>query len=109
MQDCFRQHPDIYGAELEDDEADYEGEEGASGAQVGSPEAAAAPAASASAPSPQPTPVAEKAIAPVAKREDPAPKSKTSKAEAATEQVKKDHTPLSESSELFPRAAHDAR
>jgi len=88
MQDCFRQHPDIYGAELEDDEADYEadyeGEEGASGAQVGSPEAAA-PAASASAPLPQPTPVAEKAIAPVAKREDPAPKSKTSKAEAATE------------------------
>jgi intermembrane space import and assembly protein 40 len=108
MQDCFRQHPDIYGAELEDDEADYEGEEGASGAQVGSPEAAA-PATSTSAPSPQPTAVAEKAIAPVAKREDPAPKSKTSKAEAATEQVKKDHAPLSESEELVPRAAHDAR
>jgi intermembrane space import and assembly protein 40 len=27
MQDCFRQHPDVYGAELEDDDEDNEIEE----------------------------------------------------------------------------------
>ncbi|TLD38479.1 intermembrane space import and assembly protein 40 [Venturia nashicola] len=122
MQDCFRAHPDLYGAELDDDEQVYQDQQGdgASGAPV---------AASSEQASPLPTPVSqsEQPPAPAAKREepvpaakreelppaaqrvDPSPSSKTEKAKAATEQVKKDHTPTSESEHLVPRAAHDAR
>lgn len=110
MQDCFRAHPDIYGAELEDDEEEYQGE-GESKAPVAAPSEEA---------SPLPTPVAQsehtqaaaatrEEPAPAAKREDSSPSSKTEKAKAATEQVQKDHTPTSESEHLVPRAAHDAR
>lgn len=115
MQDCFRAHPDIYGAELEDDEEGQEEgqEEGESGSRPpvdASPEAASS---AASTPSPLPTPVSEPETipspAPVANREDLAPSSKTERAKAAAEQVKRDHIPTSESEKLVPRASHDAR
>lgn len=122
MQDCFRAHPDIYGAELEDDEEGFQERPGDGGAK-------APVAASSDEASPLPTPVSQteqppvptakreepapatkrEEPAPAAKREDPSPSSKTEKAKAATEQVKKDHTPTSESEHLVPRAAHDAR
>lgn len=111
MQDCFRQHPDIYGAELEDDEDDYEGEEGGLKTPVDSSPDAAAPATSTPASSPLPAPIydSEETPAPASKREEPEPTTKKEKAKAATKQVKKEHEPLSESEELVPRAAHDAR
>jgi intermembrane space import and assembly protein 40 len=111
MQDCFRQHPDIYGAELEDDEDDYEGAEGGFKAPADSSPDAAAPATSTPAPSNLPPPIydSKETPAPAAKREEPEPTIKKEKAKAATEQVKKEHEPSSESEELVPRAAHDAR
>ncbi|QDS70782.1 hypothetical protein FKW77_004154 [Venturia effusa] len=121
MQDCFRAHPDIYGAELEDDEEDIQGEGGskapvAASAEEASPlpvpvsqsEQAPAPAPAAQRREPAPAAKNEES-APAAKREDPSPSSKTEKAKAATEQVKRDHEPTSESERLVPRAAHDAR
>ncbi|KAE9978044.1 hypothetical protein BLS_000916 [Venturia inaequalis] len=122
MQDCFRAHPDIYGAELEDDEEEVQDlpGDGGSKAPAGVSSDDASPLPTPGQQSQQPPPPAAKREEPApaatreeqppaAKREDPSPSSKTEKAKAATEQVKKDHTPTSESEHLVPRAAHDAR
>lgn len=79
MQNCFRQHPDVYGAELEDDE----------------PEGAAPPQdAPAEQPSEQSAPVVEEA-APVSEE-----KSAAAEESAALAAVEADV--------LVPKAAHDA-
>ena len=99
MQECFREHPDVYGAELEDEEAeasiDAQGEtpqESDSTVEVTS-ELASPPKP----PSP-PTPP----------HESDHPDAKTERAKAATKQVTKDHDIQAESEELVPKAAHDA-
>lgn len=49
MQNCFREHPDIYGAELDDDEASAEGVESERGPISSEPEAVPQPASTSSA------------------------------------------------------------
>ncbi|KAH0174118.1 hypothetical protein KCU67_g941, partial [Aureobasidium melanogenum] len=95
MQNCFREHPDVYGAELEDDvEAEAREQDDAAGqsSQPTQPEA---------------NPDAEK----VAHRGADHPEAiqgKRERSNAATEQVKRDHDIMSESDSLVPKAAHDA-
>ncbi len=88
MQDCFRQYPEIYGAEIADDETETPTLEGAV-AKEGS-EAPAQSAASAT--QSEETPVEAKAAT-------PAPETK----QAEPEQQQK-----AETEKVVPKAAHDA-
>lgn len=124
MQDCFREHPDVYGAELADDEE--EGQE-AEDAQTGAP--APAPVAvegrevptaedaraGAPAPAPAPTPIsveggevpaaatsAEPAQAP-SPAVQPPPSTSSATSGDVTQQRSAD-----EGNVLVPKAAHDA-
>jgi intermembrane space import and assembly protein 40 len=100
MQDCFREHPDIYGAELEDDEeAPSEGLEApaaAEGQAISSPEHAAG----------SPHDGGEKVSKPYGQDSDAVVAGKTERAEKAAQQVKKDHGPTSESETMVPKAWH---
>ncbi|KAL2038005.1 hypothetical protein N7G274_009225 [Stereocaulon virgatum] len=103
MQDCFREHPDVYGGELEEDEEGVEGEEapaGLAGENGGLP-AAATNATDGGKPAPATAMTSEKGGEEV--------KDATQRAKRATEQVRSEHsnTP-SESEELVPKAAFDA-
>ena len=123
MQDCFRAHPDIYGAELEDDE------EGAS-----APEGQAAPALARDEGSLQSASGVEAAAAPViddvkekitdageaikdtaasvkdkvAERASSAKDDIDETASIAKRSVQQEKGEVSESEELVPKAAHDA-
>ncbi|SPO01532.1 related to Mitochondrial intermembrane space import and assembly protein 40 [Cephalotrichum gorgonifer] len=81
MQDCFRQHPDVYGAELEEEEAEIAAaakeEEGAAGVEApaatqkdDAAPAAAAPSTEAAVKSPETTLQKELASKPVAKPDE---------------------------------------
>ncbi|TVY87905.1 Mitochondrial intermembrane space import and assembly protein 40 [Lachnellula willkommii] len=103
MQDCFRQHPEMYGAELEDDEEEVEEE-------LRTREALPVPEDEApqSAPETSPEPPKE-ASAPV-----PAPQVKEQKKTSpevhgatAKETVGESQKSGDEGSELVPKAAHD--
>lgn len=102
MQNCFREHPDVYGAELEDTEEAVAPPEGAEGQQVSvatePKDAAQAPAKVEKAPeSLQQTP-----------KIDSARQSEQERVKAATEQVQRDHgEPTSETNEAVPKAWHD--
>ena len=115
MQDCFRQHPDIYGSELEDDAPNQEEEA-----------TAPAPASTSETPAP-PTPIPDPSsddnpIIPIAATsavsapsstpsvsETTIGNSDTERARAAKRQVEREHGEMrSESDELVPKAAHDA-
>lgn len=114
MQNCFRDHPDIYGSELEEDEVSesLEGQD-----KPIAPEPSPAAAESESAPMPSlsnmesPHGRGEK----VSDHTDASPDpehvraGKEERAKAATQQVQQDHGPLSESEKAVPKAAHDAR
>lgn len=106
MQDCFREHPNIYGSELEDDDAPPE--EGAPSPSPAFPpdsEEGSIPAAATSATS-QSQPPPPSSADPWASA---AGTSDTERAQAAKQQVENDHgEPTSESDELVPKAAHDA-
>ncbi|THW89634.1 hypothetical protein D6D15_05117 [Aureobasidium pullulans] len=94
MQNCFREHPDVYGAELEDD-VETEAREQDAASQYSQPK------------QPEANPDAEK----VADREPDHPETiqaKRDRSNAASEQVKRDHGLMSESDSLVPKAAHDA-
>ena len=117
MQDCFRQHPDIYGSELEEDQEQEQEQQ-----ELDAP----APAPDAPIPTSTPLtasldqqPIPESATS--AKSEPPssplssspdlsAGASDTERARAAKQQVESDHgsEPISESDDLVPKAAHDA-
>ena len=112
MQDCFREHPDIYGGELEEEE-EGEGEGGEAvgmgrmsatttegdGAMHLEYKGGALPAAATSA---APTPEHE-VMGEERKGTD------TERAKKATEQVRREHGEgLSESEEVVPKAALDA-
>jgi len=109
MQNCFREHPEIYGAELEDDEAPPpDALEGRSAPEAGEPatESAAAPSL---ANMDSPHGRGEK----VSDHNDTAPEpekvaGKRERAAAATEQVKEDHSAVSESESMVPKAWHDS-
>lgn len=88
MQDCFREHPEIYGSELEDDE-----EAPLEGAQEG--QALAAPHEG-----------GEKVSKPYGQDSQEVVAAKTERAAQATEQVKRNSAPVSESESVVPKAWH---
>lgn len=108
MQDCFREHPDIYGSELEEDDAPLE-ESAQSPSPAPPPDSGdgSMPAAATSAiPESQSPPPPSSSLDPSASG---AGSSDTERAQAAKEQVERDHgEPTSESDEIVPKAAHDA-
>lgn len=129
MQNCFREHPDTYGAELDDEEteaqlaAEVDGEaapmrpEAGLDAQRTSPAPSPAPAPETGAGS---TPSLAHVDSPHSKGEkvaetkphsesdpEPAVAAKRERAQAATEQVRNDHDVVSESDKAVPKAWHD--
>ncbi|KAL9017216.1 MAG: hypothetical protein Q9185_005455 [Variospora sp. 1 TL-2023] len=115
MQGCFREHPDIYGGELEEDEVEDETKEQqadkegvperpsvAKGAEI--PSLNASETDSTQAVAEPPAQATGASIVGVESEE-----AKTARAKEAKIRVEKEHAPLSESDELVPKAAHDAR
>ncbi|GAB7331984.1 hypothetical protein MBLNU13_g03891t1 [Cladosporium sp. NU13] len=90
MQDCFREHPEIYGSELEDDEQEGELAQGQEGQAV-----AAAPHEG-----------GEKVSKPYGQDSQEVAAAKTERASQAAEQVKRDSAPVSESESVVPKAWH---
>lgn len=94
MQDCFREHPDVYGSELEDDEEDHD--------DVPSPDSTSAAQSVSSTSKPS-------SHSPDAKAspsgEDEA--AETARAKAASKQVHEQHEPESETEDLVPKSWHD--
>lgn len=90
MQDCFREHPEIYGSELEDDEQEGELAQGQEGQAV-----AAAPHEG-----------GEKVSQPYGQDSQEVAAAKTERASQAAEQVKRDSAPVSESESVVPKAWH---
>jgi len=108
MQNCFREHPDVYGSELEDDEAsapEAAPEDGTSPPTTSETSAVAQPQTPARG-GPTENFVNTK---PHQQAKDQDTHGKRERAQEATEQVKQDHDPLSESEELVPKAWHDSR
>lgn len=101
MQECFRKHPEIYGAELSDDADDDEEEEKGEFQTQASEPAATAPAK---------VTTGEKLA--FTRPEDPTDEKKaaeeTKRAKSATEQVARDFAPESESEGVVPKAAFSA-
>jgi intermembrane space import and assembly protein 40 len=95
MQDCFREHPDIYGAELEDDEEGVEAP-AQEGQAISSPEH----------PAGSPHDGGEKVSKPYGRDSDEVVAGKTERASRAAEQVKRDSEPVSESETMVPKAWH---
>ncbi|KAL8800884.1 MAG: hypothetical protein Q9182_004858 [Xanthomendoza sp. 2 TL-2023] len=114
MQECFREYPDIYGGEAEDDEVEKEalaqetsiGEE-AEGSVMPVHQVQAEPTASPTTPAPRHR-SAEGAQVQDLEPAKQAKGAQTQRTQEATAQVQKDHSPLDESDELVPKAAHDA-
>ncbi|KAI4259349.1 MAG: hypothetical protein L6R42_004601 [Xanthoria sp. 1 TBL-2021] len=115
MQDCFKEYPEIYGGELEDDEVEKEiqgQEEEKEGLEmpVHQSQTDAYPAASAvDATTATPTGQSPEQAPPQAREQsDQSEEAKRKRAKEATAQVQKEHPPLDESDQLVPKAAHDA-
>ncbi|CAO1600255.1 MAG: hypothetical protein LQ349_000281 [Xanthoria aureola] len=116
MQDCFREYPEIYGGELEDDEVEkeiqgQEEEKETLEMPVHQSQADPNPAASAVNATTSATrtgPSAEQAHPPASDQNDPSEEAKRKRAKEAKAQVQKEHPPLDESDEIVPKAAHDA-
>ncbi|KAI9879846.1 MAG: Oxidoreductase [Pleopsidium flavum] len=91
MQDCFREHPDVYGSELDDDEEEQDEELIAN----------AVPTESDGAPTSIPPPSSQPSDskAPASRDDDVA--------KAAPKQVRKQRNPQSETDDLVPKAWHD--
>jgi intermembrane space import and assembly protein 40 len=87
MQDCFREHPEIYGAELEDDEEAPQGE--LEGQAIASPHEGG-----------------EKVSKPYGQDSAETVNAKTERAAQAKEQVKRESAPVSESESMVPKAWH---
>ncbi|KAL9070059.1 MAG: hypothetical protein Q9161_005115 [Pseudevernia consocians] len=109
MQSCFREHPDIYGSELEeDDDDDAPAEEGAPAPSPAAPPDSGDGSIPAAATSATPESQAQPVSSPNPSASD-AGTSDTERAQAAKQQVERDHgEPASESDEMVPKAAHDA-
>lgn len=97
MQGCFRQHPDVYGSELESDADDEEDDFSAEGVPADAQSTSGPLSATSSAKE-------DAGLVP----DDYRPSGATDRANKAAAQVKRDHEPTSESEELVPKAAHDA-
>lgn len=102
MQNCFREHPDIYGAELDDDETEAALEREQSGSEAhNASDADSTPS----------SPAASKGEKVADGPDHPAEvQGKRQRSQAATEQVKAQHgEPTSESDEVVPKAWHDEK
>ncbi|KAK5121641.1 hypothetical protein LTR85_004813 [Meristemomyces frigidus] len=112
MQNCFRDHPDIYGSELDDDDAppaDIDGQPAPVDSQP-APALKEAPMPSlANADSASTHGRGEKVADHTNATPSPDRDARHARAEAATQQVQRDHGPLDESEKVVPKAAHDAR
>ena len=119
MQNCFREHPDVYGGELDDDEegapAQQEGTDLQGQGQAVSvakdpapqqPRAEAEPAEARTLTEPAEAPKNDSPLASGAPV--PAKKAEQQRAKAVSEQMKQE-SPLSESDAVVPRAWHDTR
>jgi intermembrane space import and assembly protein 40 len=112
MQDCFRQHPEMYGSELEDDDDEVEEELHAREAAPASgddtpqqtPQKAPEPAKEAS------QQVEQKTTAPEAKAPAPEPKAPSPESPPNSSKTKVSEPEKSgdEGGELLPKAVHDA-
>ena len=107
MQNCFREHPDVYGSELEDDEAPQEEVEGQQ-APVQSDTAPLSRSATTETPSRQAEKMPEASAQDVPQTR-PTDTGKREHVETVSTQEKEEHQPISESDELMPKAWHDAR
>ena len=123
MQDCFRQHPDVYGSELDEEEVEGElaardGEKGdltpgnaaspVSAEPSGAETTSAPTMASVGSSNPQGEKVAEHK--PEHQPDHPdAVQDKTNRSLAARDQVQAQHGAQSESDAVIPKASHDAR
>ena len=107
MQNCFRQHPDIYGAELDDDDMTAEHDDSIPPAAAAASSSEGASQSDASSP---PIIRAEK-VTDDKPHHKPSPKheleAKRERPWAGTKQVKGEHGPQSENDEVVPRAWHD--
>ena len=115
MQGCFRNYPEIYGSELESDADDDEDDFSTEGAPTALADSASSTAESVNtATSHDIQPKSDPLNANAEKRdaglvpESYRPSGATERVNKATEQVKQDHEPTSESERLVPKAAHDA-
>ncbi|KAL2352501.1 intermembrane space protein [Cryomyces antarcticus] len=114
MQDCFRQHPEIYGAELADDDDDDDvtaGDDATPAVADQSKPTSSEPPSLADTSSPHGR--GEK-VADVKPHHEPDPEpvvqGKIERAESATKQVAQDHgEPTSESDSMVPKSWHDGR
>jgi len=110
MQNCFREHPDVYGSELDDEEApqtEITTDQSASPSNEGAPETAQAPSlANMDSPHGRGEKVSDTRL-----DGPPDPDhviaGKRERAEAAAAQVKRDHGPQSESDAAVPKESHD--
>ncbi|KAL8656074.1 MAG: hypothetical protein Q9226_002794 [Calogaya cf. arnoldii] len=112
MQNCFRDYPDIYGGELEEDEVEkeIEGQEGKKEGlemAVHQSQAAAGPGAGTTNAIPKDS-LADEGHLKARESEDQSEEAKRKRAKEATAQVQKEHPPLDESDQLVPKASHDA-
>ena len=94
MQDCFREHPDIYGSELDEDEEEQE--DGHSTDASSAATTASSNSISTSKPG-----------GPKASPSDEDEAAKTARAKTASKQVREQHEPESETEDLVPKAWHD--
>ena len=94
MQDCFREHPDIYGSELEED-----GEE----EMDDRPNMDAASAASSASPTSTPSSQTDVTTSPLGENEDV----KMAGARAKSKQAQEQHKSEAETEQLVPKAWHD--
>lgn len=111
MQDCFREHPDIYGAELDDEEAPEEGGEAPAPVSVegGEVPAAAMSAEGTSKPgSVDGGEVPATTLSAVATTAPASTPRKMPSASSSTETEGIKHGSADEGSVLVPKAAHDA-
>jgi intermembrane space import and assembly protein 40 len=118
MQNCFREYPEIYGAELESDEEEDEGAVDLAQAESGRPtdntvvgkdrdllpQKASDSAARDASDQKKDHSMVPEAYRPDADDND----SKAEEAQKETEQVIREHEPNSESGALVPKSSHDA-
>lgn len=107
MQGCFRKYPDVYGSELESD-AEEDDDDLTADAASATVAVDAGHSDSESAAQPLKASTSAKQSDSGLVPKEYRPNNETDRAKKATEQVKQDHEPASESEQLVPKAAHDA-